>query len=85
MNYMAYLNMPTNQALRTYLSLQQFAFWLAEFEKLNPLHYVPVLVDGDVVVSDSYAIILVCNFIQRNARVFVYLLLDAENSKMVKT
>ncbi|XP_042013980.1 glutathione S-transferase 2-like isoform X4 [Salvia splendens] len=29
-----------------------------EFEKLNPLHYVPVLVDGDVVVSDSYAIIL---------------------------
>ncbi|KAH7577790.1 hypothetical protein JRO89_XS01G0299800 [Xanthoceras sorbifolium] len=29
-----------------------------EFEKLNPLHYVPVLVDGDVVVSDSYAILL---------------------------
>lgn len=29
-----------------------------EFEKLNPLHYVPVVVDGDVVVSDSYAILL---------------------------
>ncbi|KAG8663939.1 glutathione S-transferase zeta class isoform X3 [Manihot esculenta] len=29
-----------------------------EFEQLNPLHYVPVLVDGDVVVSDSYAILL---------------------------
>ncbi|KAK2650542.1 hypothetical protein Ddye_018031 [Dipteronia dyeriana] len=29
-----------------------------EFEKLNPLHYVPVLVDGGVVVSDSYAILL---------------------------
>ncbi|MBA0753048.1 hypothetical protein Gogos_021323, partial [Gossypium gossypioides] len=29
-----------------------------EFEKLNPLHFVPVLVDGDVVVSDSYAILL---------------------------
>ncbi|WCJ22842.1 Glutathione S-transferase [Euphorbia peplus] len=29
-----------------------------EFERLNPLHYVPVLVDGDVVVSDSYAIFL---------------------------
>ncbi|XP_073290585.1 glutathione S-transferase 2-like [Primulina huaijiensis] len=29
-----------------------------EFEKLNPLHYVPVLIDGDVVVSDSYAVIL---------------------------
>ncbi|XP_015584574.1 glutathione S-transferase 2 isoform X2 [Ricinus communis] len=29
-----------------------------EFEQLNPLHYVPVLVDGDVVVSDSYAIFL---------------------------
>ncbi|KAI5647360.1 hypothetical protein M9H77_33365 [Catharanthus roseus] len=29
-----------------------------EFEKLNPLHYVPVVVDGDVVVSDSFAILL---------------------------
>ncbi|KAI4354893.1 hypothetical protein L6164_003717 [Bauhinia variegata] len=29
-----------------------------EFEKLNPLHYVPVLVDGSVVISDSYAICL---------------------------
>ncbi|XP_060218827.1 glutathione S-transferase zeta class-like [Lycium barbarum] len=29
-----------------------------EFDKLNPLHYVPVLVDGDVVISDSYAILL---------------------------
>ncbi|PIN24664.1 Glutathione transferase [Handroanthus impetiginosus] len=29
-----------------------------EFEKLNPLHYVPVLVDGDVIISDSYAILL---------------------------
>ncbi|XP_020219326.1 glutathione S-transferase zeta class [Cajanus cajan] len=29
-----------------------------EFEKLNPLHYVPVLVDDNVVVSDSYAIFL---------------------------
>nr|XP_018627430.1 glutathione S-transferase 2-like isoform X4 [Nicotiana tomentosiformis] len=30
----------------------------SKFEKLNPLHYVPVLVDGDVVISDSYAILL---------------------------
>ncbi|XP_004306920.1 PREDICTED: glutathione S-transferase 2-like [Fragaria vesca subsp. vesca] len=29
-----------------------------EFERLNPLHCVPVLVDGDVVVSDSFAILL---------------------------
>ncbi|XWS35687.1 hypothetical protein CRYUN_Cryun20dG0017800 [Craigia yunnanensis] len=29
-----------------------------EFEKLNPLHFVPVLVDGDVVVSDSHAILM---------------------------
>lgn len=29
-----------------------------EFEKLNPLHFVPVLVDGDLVVSDSFAILL---------------------------
>lgn len=30
----------------------------AEFDKLNPLHFVPVLVDGQLVVSDSYAIFL---------------------------
>ncbi|XP_052194342.1 glutathione S-transferase zeta class-like isoform X2 [Diospyros lotus] len=29
-----------------------------EFEKLNPLHLIPVLVDGDVVVSDSLAILM---------------------------
>ncbi|KGN56599.1 glutathione S-transferase zeta class isoform X2 [Cucumis sativus] len=29
-----------------------------DFESLNPLKYVPVLVDGPVVVSDSYAILL---------------------------
>ncbi|XLR54756.1 hypothetical protein S83_005428 [Arachis hypogaea] len=29
-----------------------------EFEKLNPLHCVPVLADDHVVVSDSYAIFL---------------------------
>ncbi|KAL3624489.1 hypothetical protein CASFOL_031157 [Castilleja foliolosa] len=29
-----------------------------EFEKLNPLHYVPVLVDGDIILSDSFAILL---------------------------
>jgi len=31
----------------------------AEFDKLNPMHLVPVLVDGDFVVLDSYAILLV--------------------------
>ncbi|KAJ0082216.1 hypothetical protein Patl1_11634 [Pistacia atlantica] len=30
-----------------------------EFRKLNPLGYVPILVDGDVVLSDSFAILLV--------------------------
>ncbi|XP_050237354.1 glutathione S-transferase 2-like isoform X2 [Mercurialis annua] len=29
-----------------------------EFERLNPLHYVPVLIDGDMVISDSFAILL---------------------------
>ncbi|KAH7520879.1 hypothetical protein FEM48_Zijuj08G0192500 [Ziziphus jujuba var. spinosa] len=29
-----------------------------EFRKLNPIGYVPVLVDGDVVISDSFAILL---------------------------
>ncbi|KAF4403662.1 hypothetical protein G4B88_002515 [Cannabis sativa] len=30
-----------------------------EFLKLNPIGYVPVLVDGDIVLSDSFAILLV--------------------------
>ncbi|KAL5789145.1 hypothetical protein ACOSQ2_004033 [Xanthoceras sorbifolium] len=29
-----------------------------EFRKLNPVGYVPVLVDGDVVLSDSFAILM---------------------------
>lgn len=29
-----------------------------EFEKLNPVKYVPALVDGDVAIADSFAIIL---------------------------
>ncbi|KAF5200691.1 Glutathione s-transferase [Thalictrum thalictroides] len=29
-----------------------------EFERLNPLHFVPVLTDGDLIVSDSFAILL---------------------------
>ncbi|XP_020110013.1 glutathione S-transferase 2-like isoform X2 [Ananas comosus] len=29
-----------------------------EFEKINPVKYVPALVDGDVVVADLFAIIL---------------------------
>ncbi|KAJ1427089.1 Thioredoxin-like superfamily [Sesbania bispinosa] len=29
-----------------------------EFQKLNPVGYVPVLVDGDVVIVDSFAIIM---------------------------
>lgn len=33
-----------------------------EYEKLNPIGYVPTLVDGDVVVADSFAIIMVCAF-----------------------
>lgn len=34
-------------------------FCVLEFRKLNPIGYVPVLVDGDIVVSDSFAILLV--------------------------
>lgn len=45
---------------------------LAEFEALNPLHFVPVLVDGDVIVSDSYAILLVSYFVRLNVKVNDY-------------
>ncbi|KAK2978941.1 hypothetical protein RJ640_008722 [Escallonia rubra] len=31
---------------------------VVEFRKLNPVGHVPVLVDGDVVISDSFAIIM---------------------------
>lgn len=43
--------------LNVRLYANQFVF--AEFDQLNPLHYVPVLVDGDVVIADSFAILLV--------------------------
>ncbi|XP_022895608.1 glutathione S-transferase zeta class-like isoform X5 [Olea europaea var. sylvestris] len=36
----------------------RIALKLKEFLKLNPLGYVPVLVDGDFVVADSFAILL---------------------------
>ncbi|XP_022716345.1 glutathione S-transferase zeta class-like [Durio zibethinus] len=29
-----------------------------EFQKLNPIGYVPVLVDGDIIISDSFAIFM---------------------------
>lgn len=38
---------------------EDFDSCTVEFSKLNPLSFVPVLVDGDIVVSDSFAIILV--------------------------
>ncbi|KAG5525658.1 hypothetical protein RHGRI_032082 [Rhododendron griersonianum] len=37
----------------------RIALKLKEFTKLNPIGYVPVLVDEDIVVSDSFAILLV--------------------------
>ncbi|KAK4397367.1 Pentatricopeptide repeat-containing protein, mitochondrial [Sesamum angolense] len=40
------------------VNLAKWEQFTSEFGKLNPLRYVPVLVDGDVVVSDSYAILL---------------------------
>ncbi|KAM0046713.1 putative glutathione transferase [Helianthus debilis subsp. tardiflorus] len=34
-----------------------------EYLKINPIGYVPALVDGDIVLADSFAIILVSNFL----------------------
>ncbi|KAM3691133.1 hypothetical protein ACJW31_09G172500 [Castanea mollissima] len=39
-----------------------------EFTNLNPLGYVPVLVDGDLVLSDSFAIILAANIISSSVQ-----------------
>ena len=36
-----------------------FALLYIEFTKLNPIGYVPVLVDEDIVISDSFAICMV--------------------------
>ncbi|XP_030457347.1 glutathione S-transferase 2-like isoform X1 [Syzygium oleosum] len=40
------------------VDLRKQEHYTAEFEKLNPMHFVPVLVDGDIAVSDSFAILL---------------------------
>lgn len=45
---------------------------LAEFTKLNPIGYVPVLVDGDVVLADSFAISLV-NFSLPTTSTYIYM------------
>ena len=34
-------------------------FLATEFERLNPIKYVPALVDGEMIVADSFAILLV--------------------------
>ncbi|KVI11350.1 Glutathione S-transferase/chloride channel, C-terminal [Cynara cardunculus var. scolymus] len=44
-----------------------------EFLKINPMGYVPALVDGDIVLADSLAIILVSNFSDRLSIICFYL------------
>ncbi|KAK4580648.1 hypothetical protein RGQ29_024334 [Quercus rubra] len=39
-----------------------------EFTELNPIGYVPVLVDGDLVLSDSFAILLAANIISSSVQ-----------------
>ncbi|XP_034583789.1 glutathione S-transferase isoform X2 [Setaria viridis] len=34
-----------------------------DYEKINPIKYIPALVDGDIVVSDSLAISLIANIV----------------------
>ncbi|KAB1201330.1 Glutathione S-transferase zeta class [Morella rubra] len=40
------------------VNLLKGAQFSAEFTKLNPLGYVPVLMDGDIILADSFAIIM---------------------------
>ncbi|XP_052293074.1 glutathione S-transferase 1 isoform X3 [Citrus sinensis] len=57
--YVIFLSPKKKKSKKKILYVMSFLiYWFPEFEELNPLHFVPVLVDGDVVVSDSYAILL---------------------------
>ncbi|RWW30758.1 hypothetical protein GW17_00004658 [Ensete ventricosum] len=49
-----------SQRVRIALNIKGSSF--KEFEKLNPMKYVPALVDGDTVIGDSFAIILVLHW-----------------------
>jgi len=40
------------------VNIQQGEQFSEEFTKLNPLQFVPTLVDGDIIISDSFAILL---------------------------
>jgi hypothetical protein len=40
--------------------------YFVDYEKINPVKFVPALVDGDLVVSDSFAIILVSSNCSRH-------------------
>ncbi|XP_048334939.1 glutathione S-transferase zeta class isoform X4 [Ziziphus jujuba] len=44
-----------------YIPLVEGQQYTPEFMKLNPISYVPVLVDGELVIADSLAIILYLN------------------------
>lgn len=39
--------------------LLKLSLLATEFERLNPIKYVPALVDGKTIVADSFAILLV--------------------------
>ncbi|XP_030457349.1 glutathione S-transferase zeta class-like isoform X2 [Syzygium oleosum] len=50
------------------VDLRKQEHYTAEFEKLNPMHFVPVLVDGDIAVSDSFAILLAASIISSSVQ-----------------
>jgi hypothetical protein len=39
--------------------MHRYVFPFVDYEEINPMKYIPALVDGDIVISDSLAISLV--------------------------
>nr|CAB3463348.1 unnamed protein product [Digitaria exilis] len=45
------------------MAIHRYVFPFVDYEKINPIKYIPALVDGDIVISDSLAISLIANIV----------------------
>ena len=63
--------------VKSFIECRFFLFILCwvDFLKLNPLGYVPALVDGEIVIADSFAILMVTHFLIFLLRCLLFMVL----------
>jgi hypothetical protein len=63
---LCFLHSVTMLKILCFMKLFHSPCYFVDYEKINPVKFVPALVDGDLVVSDSFAIILVSSNCSRH-------------------